>query len=168
MTELGVGATAADGDVLAQWDDILAAAAPELTGHARAVAFDANTGRLDVVSDAPTCGTKLRWSAPKLITTANTKVPDVNVHTLHVLPPAPGDAGSASAPAEADLQMVFPGHSRVSRMLAGRHDCGSGSGQSCCRTKQTTTPTALGDPKCAPTPLPASPAVALFASPPRS
>ncbi|MET9760030.1 hypothetical protein ABZ016_13390 [Streptomyces sp. NPDC006372] len=63
MTERGMVAPAAGGSVLAQFDDILAAAAPELAGHVQAVAFDADTGRLDL---APAYGTKLRWSAPKL------------------------------------------------------------------------------------------------------
>ncbi|GGU49314.1 hypothetical protein GCM10010211_11820 [Streptomyces albospinus] len=58
---------ASRGSVLARYGDVLAAAVPELAGHARAVAFDADTGRLDVVPDAPAYGTKLRWSAPKLI-----------------------------------------------------------------------------------------------------
>ena len=48
-----------------------------------AVAFDADSGRLDVGPDAPAYGTMLRWSAPKLITAANTSVPGVNVR----LPP---------------------------------------------------------------------------------
>ncbi|GAA1709389.1 hypothetical protein [Streptomyces yatensis] len=73
MTERGMVAPAAAGGVLARFDDILAAAAPELTGPACAVAFDVDTGRLDVVPDAPSCGTKLRSSAPKLIAAANTK-----------------------------------------------------------------------------------------------
>ncbi|MEV6132005.1 DciA family protein [Streptomyces violaceusniger] len=108
MTERGMVAPAAGGGVLAQWDDILAAAAPELAGHAQAVKFDADTGRLDVVPDAPAYSTKLRWSAPKLIAAANTKVPGVNVRTLHVLPPSPGDAGSASAAADPDLRPAAP------------------------------------------------------------
>ncbi|MFE7399011.1 DUF721 domain-containing protein [Streptomyces sp. NPDC057557] len=45
---------------------------------------DADTGRLDVVPDAPAYGTKLRWSAPKLIAAANERAPGANVHTLHV------------------------------------------------------------------------------------
>ncbi|MEV6131985.1 hypothetical protein AB0M05_35235 [Streptomyces violaceusniger] len=81
---------------------------PELAGHARAVAFDSDTGRLDVVPDAPAYGTKLRWSAPNLSAAANPKVPDANVRTLHVLPPAPGDAGSASAPAKAAATASAP------------------------------------------------------------
>ncbi|WP_233361568.1 hypothetical protein [Streptomyces sp. GMR22] len=75
MTERGMVALAADGDVLARFDDILAAAAPQLTGHAQAVKFDADTGRLDVVPDARAYGIKLRWSTPKLIAAANTEVP---------------------------------------------------------------------------------------------
>ncbi|GAA1924116.1 DciA family protein [Streptantibioticus ferralitis] len=108
MTERGMVAPAAGGSVLARWDDVLAAAAPELAGHARAVAFDSDTGRLDVVPDAPAYGTKLRWGAPKLIATANTKAPGANVRTLHVLPPAPQKAGTAPAAADPDPQPTGP------------------------------------------------------------
>ncbi|CAM5553172.1 hypothetical protein [Streptomyces fumanus] len=67
-------APAAGGSVLAQFDAILAAAAPELAGHVQAVAFDADTGRLDVARDAPAYGTELSWSAPKLVAAANEMV----------------------------------------------------------------------------------------------
>lgn len=100
MTERGMVAPAAGGSVLAQFDDILAAAAPELAGHVQAVAFDADTGRLDVAPDAPAYGTKLRWSAPKLVAAANEKVRGANVRTLHVLAPAPVKAGLATAAAD--------------------------------------------------------------------
>lgn len=95
MTERGMVAPVAGGSVLADFDAILAAAVPELAGRVRAVAFDADTGRLDVVPDAPACGTQLRWSAPKLIAAANERVPDANVRALHVLAPAPMTAGPA-------------------------------------------------------------------------
>ncbi|MEU7088035.1 DciA family protein [Streptomyces achromogenes] len=95
LTERGMVVPAAGGSVLAQFDDILAAAAPELAGHVQAVKFDADTGRLDVAPDAPAYGTKLRWSTPKLIAVANETVPEANVRALHVLPPAPGKAGPA-------------------------------------------------------------------------
>ena len=36
--------------------------------------FDAETGQLDVVPDVPAYGTKLRWTAPKLIARANQQV----------------------------------------------------------------------------------------------
>ncbi|WP_127353779.1 DciA family protein [Actinacidiphila soli] len=113
MTERGLAAPAAGGSVLAQWESILAAAAPELAGHVQAVKFDAGIGRLDVVPDAPAYGTKLRWSAPKLIATANEKVKGANVRTLHVLPPAPGTAGSATAAADPDPQPAAPGPVRT-------------------------------------------------------
>ncbi|MDX3170277.1 DciA family protein [Streptomyces scabiei] len=100
MTERGMVVPAAGGSVLAQFDDILAAAAPELAGHVQAVKFDADTGRLDVVPDAPAYGTKLRLSAPKLVAAANAKVQGANVRAVHVLAPAPVKAGSATAAAD--------------------------------------------------------------------
>ncbi|MCQ6556869.1 DUF721 domain-containing protein [Streptomyces sp. C10-9-1] len=100
MTERGLVAPAAGGSVLTQWETILAAAAPELAGHVQAVKFDADTGRLDVAPDAPAYGTKVRWSAPKLIAAANEKAPGANVRTVHVLPPAPGKPGPATAAAD--------------------------------------------------------------------
>ncbi|MER8235798.1 hypothetical protein [Streptomyces sp. NPDC094049] len=53
MTERGLVAPAAGGSVLAQWETILTAAAPELAGHVRAVAYDEESGRLDLVSMPP-------------------------------------------------------------------------------------------------------------------
>ncbi|MGW1106138.1 DciA family protein [Streptomyces sp. NPDC002540] len=100
MTERGMVAPAAGGSVLAHFDTILAASAPELAGRVQAVAFDADTGRLDVVPDAPACGTKLRWSAPKLIAAVNEKVPGASVRALHVLAPAPMKVGPATVAAD--------------------------------------------------------------------
>ncbi|WP_432095636.1 hypothetical protein [Streptomyces sp. bgisy100] len=57
MTELGMIAPAAGGSILAQFDEVLAAAAPGLAGRVRAAAFDAGTGRLDLIPDAPAYGT---------------------------------------------------------------------------------------------------------------
>ncbi|WP_432003956.1 DciA family protein [Streptomyces sioyaensis] len=108
MTERGMVAPAAGGSVLARFDDILAAAAPELAGHVQAVKFDADTGRLDVAPDAPAFGTKLRWSTPKLIAAANKQVADVNVRTLRVLPPAPVQTGPAAAAADPAPQPAAP------------------------------------------------------------
>ncbi|MEU9654387.1 DUF721 domain-containing protein [Streptomyces sp. NPDC048110] len=108
MTERGMVAPAAGGSVLAQFDVILAAAAPELAGHVQAVGFDADTGRLDVAPDAPAYGTKLRWSEPKLIAAANETVSGANVRTLHVLAPASAKAGPATAAADPDPQPAAP------------------------------------------------------------
>lgn len=82
-------APAAGGSVLAQFDAILAAAASELAGRVRATAFDVESGRLDVVPDAPAVGTQRRWSAPKLIAAANAAVSGANVRAVHVLASAP-------------------------------------------------------------------------------
>ncbi|MFF9403823.1 DUF721 domain-containing protein [Streptomyces sp. NPDC014744] len=107
-TERGMVAPAAGGSILACWDDILAAAVPELTGRVQVVKFDADTGRLDVVPDAPAVGTKLRWIAPKLIAAANEKVPEANVRALYVLAPAPMRAGPTAAAADPAPQPATP------------------------------------------------------------
>ncbi|MEU1091474.1 DUF721 domain-containing protein, partial [Streptomyces sp. NPDC005892] len=88
LTERGMNAPAAGGTVLAQFDAILRSVAPDLIGRARAVGFDVDTGRLDIVPDGSAAGTKLRWSAPKLTAAANAQVRGANVRTVHVLAPA--------------------------------------------------------------------------------
>ncbi|MFK0231070.1 DciA family protein [Streptomyces sp. NPDC090303] len=108
MTERGMVAPAAGGSVLADFDAILAAAVPELAGRVQPAAFDAETGRLDVVPDAPAVGTKLRWSAPKLIAAANQAVQGANVRALHVLAPAPVKTGPATAAADPTVQSAVP------------------------------------------------------------
>ncbi|MFD3651604.1 DUF721 domain-containing protein [Streptomyces cyaneofuscatus] len=75
MTERGMAAPAAGGSVLTDFDPILAAVVPELAGRVQAVAFDAETGRLEAAPDAPVVGTQLRWSAPKLVATATSGSP---------------------------------------------------------------------------------------------
>ncbi|MFK0120761.1 DUF721 domain-containing protein [Streptomyces sp. NPDC090994] len=108
MTERGMVAPAAGGSVLADFDAILAAAVPELAGRVQATAFDAETGRLDVVPDAPAVGTKLRWSAPKLIAAANERVQGGHVRALHVLAPAPVKAGPTAAAAVTPATPAVP------------------------------------------------------------
>ncbi|MGW2841859.1 DciA family protein [Streptomyces sp. NPDC001493] len=98
LTERGMTAPAAGGSVLAQFDTILATVAPELSGRARAVGYDADTGRLDVVPDSPAAATKLRWTAPKLSAAANAQVPGANVRTVHVLAPATAGPAVAAEP----------------------------------------------------------------------
>ncbi|MFB6977516.1 hypothetical protein [Streptomyces scopuliridis] len=97
---------------------------PELVGRAQAVAFDADTGRLDVVPDAPACGTKLRWSMRKLIAAANAKVPGANMRTLHAVAmrelsrrafPEP-EATPDDAPASIEQTPVQPLESRHSTL----------------------------------------------------
>ncbi|MFE3556931.1 DUF721 domain-containing protein [Streptomyces sp. NPDC059193] len=108
LTERGMVAPAAGGSVLAEFDTVLAAAVPELAGRVKAVEFDVESGRLDVVPDAPACGTQLRWSAPKLIAAANATVSGANVRALHVLAPAAMTAGPAPAAADPTPQPATP------------------------------------------------------------
>ncbi|MFJ1958751.1 hypothetical protein ACIOGT_38055 [Streptomyces microflavus] len=81
---------------------------PELTGRVTAVAFDAETGRLDVAPDIPAAGTQLRYGAPKLVAAANERVRGANVRALHVLAPAPVKAGPATAAGEPAPQPTAP------------------------------------------------------------
>jgi Dna[CI] antecedent, DciA len=97
MTERGMAAPAAGGSVLAQWEDIAAAVAPELAGRTRAVAFNAETGRLDIAPSSPAIGTTLRWNAQQLVARANEQVAGAAVRTLHVLPPGPRTGPSPTA-----------------------------------------------------------------------
>ncbi|MEV5672808.1 DciA family protein [Streptomyces sp. NPDC052503] len=87
LTARGLSAPAASGTVLARFNVVLAAVAPELAGRIRAVGFDADTGRLDVVKSTPAAATKLRWTIPKLVAAANTHVLGGPVRAVHVLAP---------------------------------------------------------------------------------
>ncbi len=82
-------APAADGSVLAQFNNILAAAAPELAGHVRAVQFDADIGRLDVTPRRPRVRHTASWRAPELIEAANERVQGANVRAVHIQRPGP-------------------------------------------------------------------------------
>ncbi|MFJ3505630.1 hypothetical protein [Streptomyces sp. NPDC090135] len=53
MTERGLVAPAVGGSILVQREAILTAAAPELTGHVKAVAFDEESGRAWTSSPTP-------------------------------------------------------------------------------------------------------------------
>ncbi|MFE3865687.1 hypothetical protein ACFXPT_35475 [Streptomyces goshikiensis] len=108
MTERGIAAPDAGGSVLAQFGTILAAAMPELAGRVQAVAFDAGTGCLDAVPDAPAVGTKLRWSTPKLIAAANETVSKANVRAPHIPVLAPEKAGPAAAATDPAPQPTTP------------------------------------------------------------
>ncbi|MFE6727843.1 DciA family protein [Streptomyces californicus] len=108
MTERGMAAPAAGENALADFDTTLAAVGPELAGRVTAVAFDAQSGRLDVVPDLPAAATHLRWSAPKLIAAAKEKMPGANIRALHVLAPAPVKAAPATAAAEPSPPSTAP------------------------------------------------------------
>ncbi|MFE0776924.1 hypothetical protein [Streptomyces sp. NPDC058861] len=103
MTERGLVAPDAGGNVLAQWDIVLTTAA---LGYVRAVGYSERSGHLDV---APAYATQARWIAPKLLVAANQAVPSANIRTVHVLAPAARTAiTSAMSPAAADGSVSGP------------------------------------------------------------
>ncbi|MEU6955566.1 hypothetical protein [Streptomyces sp. NPDC045714] len=93
MTEHGMAtpatpaAPATGGSILADFDTILTAVVPELAERVQALAFDAETGSLDVALNLPAAGTQLRWSAPKLVAAANERVRGATARALRVLAP---------------------------------------------------------------------------------
>lgn len=90
---------AAGGSLLQQWPAI----APDLAPHVRAVGFDADGGRLDLLPDSPAYATQLRMSTARLVALANQAVGRQAVRTIRVLPPgtARGPAAPEAAPATA-------------------------------------------------------------------
>lgn len=83
VTERAWEVPAAGGSVLQQWPAI----APDLAPHVRAVGFDAEHGRLDLLPDSPAYATQLRMSTARLIALANQAAGRETVHSIRVLPP---------------------------------------------------------------------------------
>ncbi|MGW2686291.1 DciA family protein [Streptomyces sp. NPDC001414] len=73
MTERGWEAPVAGGNVLEHWDEIASPefAGPDFARHVRAVAFDADSGRLDLLPDSTAWATQARLIAVKLMARAN-------------------------------------------------------------------------------------------------
>ncbi|WNI20263.1 DUF721 domain-containing protein [Actinacidiphila sp. ITFR-21] len=83
VTERAWEVPAAGGTVLQQWPAI----APDLAPHVKAVAFDADTGRLDLLPDSPAYATQLRMSTARLVAMANQVAGREAVRSIRVLPP---------------------------------------------------------------------------------
>jgi hypothetical protein len=95
VTERAWEVPAAGGTVLQQWPAI----APDLAPHVRAVGFDADSGRLDLLPDSPAYATQLRMSTARLIAMANQAAGREAVRSIRVLPPGtPTAAPAADAP----------------------------------------------------------------------
>lgn len=73
MTERGWEAPVAGGNVLEHWDEIASPdfAGPDFVRHVRAVAFDADSGRLDLLPDSTAWATQARLITVKLMARAN-------------------------------------------------------------------------------------------------
>ncbi|MFI9297543.1 DciA family protein [Streptomyces gardneri] len=108
MADRGWDVPAAGGSILDRWPDIATAVAPKLATHSVAVAFDAETGQLDLLPDSPAYATQLRLMTPRIIAVANQRAGAAAVRTIRVrqpgatpTTPAPVPAGAASVPAPA-------------------------------------------------------------------
>lgn len=83
VTERAWEVPAACGTVLQQWPAI----APDLAPHVKAVGFDADQGRLNLLPDSPAYATQLRMSTARLIAMANKATDREAVRSIRVLPP---------------------------------------------------------------------------------
>ncbi|MFC9409317.1 DciA family protein [[Kitasatospora] papulosa] len=98
---------AAGGTVLDRWPDIAAAVAPQLPNHVQAVAFQPETGQLDLRPDSPAYATQLRLISARIIAAANKMVRTDAVRTVRVLTvgavPAPRAAAAQTSAAPPDV-----------------------------------------------------------------
>ncbi|MEU3466260.1 DUF721 domain-containing protein [Streptomyces sp. NPDC006733] len=76
---------AAGGSILDQLPDIAAALSPKLAAHVCAVAFHAQTGRLDLRPDSSAYATQLRLINTRIVAAANDTVGTQAVRTIRVL-----------------------------------------------------------------------------------
>ncbi|MDV9189767.1 DciA family protein [Streptomyces sp. SR27] len=100
MADRGWDVPAAGGSILDRWPDIATAVAPKLATHSVAVAFDAETGQLDLLPDSPAYATQLRLMTPRIIAAANQRAGAAAVRTIRVRQPG---ATPAPAPAAATV-----------------------------------------------------------------
>ncbi|MEO3976922.1 DUF721 domain-containing protein [Streptomyces sp. CAU 1734] len=91
VTERGWSTPAAGGSVISRWQSIVP---PEVAEHLRAVAFDAPTGRLDLVPDTNAWATQARLISAQLVRQANTAIGAETVRRIRVL--AVGSHASAT------------------------------------------------------------------------
>ncbi|GAA2639622.1 DciA family protein [Streptomyces spororaveus] len=97
--------------VVNRWPDIAACIAPQLPDHVQAVAFDPETGQLDLRPDSPAYATQLRLISARIVAAANHAAGTQTVRAIRVLAvgqpsvpdprtaaPAPRAAGGSEAP----------------------------------------------------------------------
>jgi len=79
----------------------------------RAVAFDADTGRLDLLPDSPAYATQLRISTIRLVAVANQAAGRNSVRSIRILPPGTHTAApAADVPQETAPEQAGPVHTR--------------------------------------------------------
>ncbi|MFE5549266.1 DciA family protein [Streptomyces sp. NPDC056534] len=99
LADRGWDVPAAGGSILDRWPDIAAAVAPRLAAHTTALAFDPETGQLDLMPDSPAYATQLRLMTPRIITATNEMSGAAAVRTVRVRQPGTLPVTSTPAPA---------------------------------------------------------------------
>ncbi|MFE5514148.1 DciA family protein [Streptomyces sp. NPDC056529] len=97
LADRGWDVPAAGGSILDRWPDIAATIAPRLATHTTAVAYDPQTGQLDLMPDSPAYATQLRLMTPRIIAAANETSAAAAVRTVRVR--QPGTLPTTPAPA---------------------------------------------------------------------
>ncbi|MEU9983728.1 DUF721 domain-containing protein [Streptomyces sp. NPDC050856] len=99
LADRGWDVPAAGGSIVDRWPDIATSVAPKLAAHTTGVAFDPETGQLDLLPDSPAYATQLRLMTPRIITAANEQASAAAVRTIRVRQPGTLPATLAPAPA---------------------------------------------------------------------
>ncbi|MDX2565048.1 DciA family protein [Streptomyces sp. TX20-6-3] len=99
LADRGWNVPTAGGSILDRWPDIAAAVAPRLAAHTTAVAYDPQTGQLDLMPDSPAYATQLRLMTPRIITVIHETSGTAAVRTIRVRQPGALPAVPAPAPA---------------------------------------------------------------------
>ncbi|WP_432089116.1 DciA family protein [Streptomyces sp. bgisy095] len=99
LADRGWDVPAAGGSILDRWPDIATTIAPRLAAHTTALAYDPQTGQLDLMPDSPAYATQLRLMTPRIIAAANETAGAAAVRTVRVRQPGTLPATPAPAPA---------------------------------------------------------------------
>ncbi|MFK0143207.1 DciA family protein [Streptomyces murinus] len=119
MAEHGWEAPVAGGSVLEHWDEIANPdfAGPDFARHVRAVAFDADSGRLDLLPDSTAWATQARLIAAKLVGRANEHAQLRNhtalVRRIEVLRPGARTRGGHAAGPSSTAEFAASSRSRA-------------------------------------------------------
>ncbi|MFF5788571.1 DciA family protein [Streptomyces sp. NPDC012693] len=128
LADRGWDVPAAGGSILDRWPDIAAAVAPRLAAHTTAVAFDAETGQLDLMPDSPAYATQLRLMTPRIILAATEQAGAAAVRSVRVRQPGALPATPAPAPGKTTAEPAGPVKTRETasegfrRVLALHHE----------------------------------------------
>ncbi|WP_432128042.1 DciA family protein [Streptomyces sp. bgisy082] len=87
LADRGWDVPAAGGSILDRWPDIATTIAPRLAAHTTALAYDSETGQLDLMPDSPAYATQLRLMTPRIIAAANETAGASAVRTVRVRQP---------------------------------------------------------------------------------